>query len=94
MAMSISLMFARFGSTTGSNVAALLLNDHCEVTFYLAGSILIGNWLHRSTLFFICDKCFEIIYSGGCTGVFHSKHPQEKSELKIDDVKVQRFVQF
>lgn len=43
MALSISLMFARFGGVAGSNTAALLLDNHCETTFYLSGSVVTGN---------------------------------------------------
>ncbi|XP_055325164.1 synaptic vesicle glycoprotein 2B-like [Sitodiplosis mosellana] len=45
MAMSISLMFARLGGVTGANAAALLLDDYCEISFYLPGSILIAMGL-------------------------------------------------
>lgn len=44
MAISISLMFGRLGAVSGSNAAALLLDDYCEMSFYLSGSILIGNF--------------------------------------------------
>lgn len=43
MAMSVSLMFGRLGSVLGSYTAALLLDDYCEITFYLSGSILIDT---------------------------------------------------
>lgn len=43
MAVCISLMFGRLGSVVGSNTAALLLDNHCEVAFYLSGSTVIGN---------------------------------------------------
>lgn len=42
--MSISLMFARLGGVIGTNGAALLLDDYCEIAFYLPASILIGNY--------------------------------------------------
>lgn len=48
MAVCISLMFGRLGSVVGSNTAALLLDNHCEVAFYLSGSTVIGNLLHHS----------------------------------------------
>ncbi|XP_031626825.1 synaptic vesicle glycoprotein 2A-like isoform X2 [Contarinia nasturtii] len=41
MAMSIALMFGRLGAVTGTNAAAILLENHCETTFYLSGSILL-----------------------------------------------------
>lgn len=43
MAISISLMFGRIGSITGSNTAAFLLENYCMTAFYLSGAILIGN---------------------------------------------------
>lgn len=43
MALSISLMFARFGGVAGSNAAALLLDNYCETTFYLSGSVVTGG---------------------------------------------------
>lgn len=43
MAVSISFMFGRFGGVTGTNAAALLLDNHCETTFFLSGSLQIGN---------------------------------------------------
>lgn len=43
MALSISLMFGRLGGVAGSNVAAHLLYNHCETTFYLSGSTLLSN---------------------------------------------------
>lgn len=48
MAMSISLMFARLGGVTGANAAALLLDDYCEISFYLPASVLIGNCFKTS----------------------------------------------
>lgn len=41
--MSISLMFGRLGAVAGSNFTAILLDDHCEIVFYLAGSVLLGK---------------------------------------------------
>lgn len=43
MAICISLMFGRLGSVVGSNVVALLLDDHCESVFYLSGTTVIGK---------------------------------------------------
>lgn len=48
MALSISYMFARLGGVTGSNAAAFLLDNYCEVTFYLSGTVLIGNFKKKS----------------------------------------------
>lgn len=45
MAVCISLMFGRLGAVVGSNTAALLLDNHCEVAFYLSGTSVIGKWL-------------------------------------------------
>ncbi|XP_031639091.1 synaptic vesicle glycoprotein 2B-like [Contarinia nasturtii] len=41
MAICISLMFGRLGSVFGANIAALLLENHCETVFYLSGSSVI-----------------------------------------------------
>lgn len=49
MALSISLMFGRFGGVAGSNTAAFLLDNHCEAAFYLSGSVVTGN-------------CFELMH--------------------------------
>lgn len=43
MALSISLMFGRLGGVAGSNTAALLLDNHCETTFYISGASLLGK---------------------------------------------------
>lgn len=45
MALSISLMFGRLGACAGSSIVAHLLYTHCESTFYLSGSTLLGNYL-------------------------------------------------
>lgn len=41
--MCILLMFGRLGGIVGANVAALLLDNHCETVFYLSGSSILGN---------------------------------------------------
>lgn len=41
LAMSLSLMFGRFGSLVGGNVAGYLLEEFCETTFALSGVILL-----------------------------------------------------
>lgn len=46
MALSISLMFARLGGVIGANTAAYLLENSCETTFYLSGSILLGKYAY------------------------------------------------
>lgn len=43
MALCISLMFGRLGGIVGSNLVALLLDSHCEMAFYLAGTSLLGK---------------------------------------------------
>lgn len=43
MAVCISLMFGRLGSVVGANTAAVLLDNHCETVFFLAGSTLVGK---------------------------------------------------
>lgn len=45
MAICIALMFGRLGSVVGSNIVALLLDDHCESAFYLSGASVIGKCL-------------------------------------------------
>ncbi|XP_031629386.1 synaptic vesicle glycoprotein 2B-like [Contarinia nasturtii] len=42
MAICISLMFGRLGSVVGANIAALLLDDHCETVFYLSGTTVMA----------------------------------------------------
>lgn len=42
MALSISLMFGRLGGVAGTNTAAFLLDNYCDITFYSSGLILIG----------------------------------------------------
>lgn len=56
--MSISLMFGRIGSVFGSNAAAFLLDDHCEVTFYLSGSILLGEYFLKLLFLQNVNKTF------------------------------------
>lgn len=41
--MCISLMFGRLGGVVGANVAALLLDNHCQSAFYLSESSLLGK---------------------------------------------------
>ncbi|XP_068632546.1 putative transporter SVOPL isoform X2 [Battus philenor] len=41
MAVGLSMMMGRVGSIAGSNVAGILLNAFCEVTFYLFGGFLM-----------------------------------------------------
>lgn len=43
MALCISLMFGRLGCVAGANVAALLLENHCELVFYLSGGSVMGD---------------------------------------------------
>lgn len=50
MAICIALMFGRLGSVFGANAGALLLDNHCEVAFYLFGSTVIGE-KHRLYIF-------------------------------------------
>lgn len=41
MAVSLTMMLGRTGSIIGTNVAGILLNAFCELTFYLFGGLLI-----------------------------------------------------
>lgn len=43
MAVCISLMFGRLGCVVGANAVAHLIENHCELVFYLSGSSVIGN---------------------------------------------------
>lgn len=43
MAVCISLMFARLGGVVGANVVALLMEHHCEMVFYIPGTLLISK---------------------------------------------------
>lgn len=85
MAISISLMFGRMGSIAGSNITAVLLNNHCEAAFYLSGAITIGwSLIHsESTLFF---KIIAIIYSFTAAGVLAFFIPNIHKHVKsLDD---------
>lgn len=42
LAMSLSLMFGRFGSLVGGNVAGYLLEEFCETTFMLSGAVMLA----------------------------------------------------
>ena len=78
MAISISMMFARFGGVMGSITAAFLLENYCESTFYLSGSILLGN--HFQDLFIVLFMLSNIdiyLYSYRSAGLFHSQYTQE-----------------
>lgn len=44
MAMCIALMFGRLGGVTGAYAAAILLDNYCEMVFYLSASSLMGNF--------------------------------------------------
>lgn len=41
--MCLSLMFARLGSVTGSNITAVLLENHCELVFYIPATCLLSK---------------------------------------------------
>lgn len=43
MAVSISMMFGRLGSAIGANFVAFMLDNYCDVAFYVSGTSLIGN---------------------------------------------------
>lgn len=43
MALCISLMFGRLGCVFGANTAALLLENHCEIVFYVSGTTILGE---------------------------------------------------
>lgn len=43
MAVSISLLFGRLGAVTGSNLTALLIENHCDSVFLLTAFSLIGK---------------------------------------------------
>lgn len=63
MAVCISLMFARLGSVLGSSVGAILLEAHCEYTFYLSGSTLIRMFFEFNVIYSNCshlNHCFEM----------------------------------
>lgn len=81
MALCISLMFGRLGSAAGANVAALLLDNHCESAFYLSGISLIGNEMitHDLITHFNFNRViFPLsICSGGCVDILHSKYSWE-----------------
>ncbi|XP_058465632.1 synaptic vesicle glycoprotein 2B-like isoform X2 [Malaya genurostris] len=42
MAVCISLMFGRLGSVVGANIVGVLLDTHCELSFWISGISLIG----------------------------------------------------
>lgn len=42
MAVCLTLMMGRLGGTVGVNMVALLIEDHCEVTFGLAVAVLFA----------------------------------------------------
>ena len=77
MALSISLMFGRFGGVAGSNTAAFLLDNHCEAAFYLSGSVVTGNSfeLMHVRQSFIYVALFLLQYcSNGITSILHSQY--------------------
>lgn len=43
MAMCISLMFGRLGCVAGSNIFAMLIDNHCDLAFLLSGLSIIGK---------------------------------------------------
>lgn len=53
MAVCISLMMGRLGSTVGSNVVGLLLDNYCRLAFILSGSLLICKFFfHIISIYF------------------------------------------
>lgn len=48
--------FIFYKKNSGANVSALLLENHCELVFYLFGSCLMGEWI------FIPDLNYSKIY--------------------------------
>lgn len=52
MGVCLSMMMGRFGAVAGSNMVAVLLEDHCKLTFILSGSILICM---------LCSQLFKVI---------------------------------
>lgn len=77
MALSISLMFGRFGGVAGSNTAAFLLDNHCEAAFYLSGSVVTGNCFElkhiRHSLIYV-PSFFLQYCSNGIIGILHSQY--------------------
>lgn len=53
--MCILLMFGRLGGIVGANVAALLLDNHCETVFYLSGSSILGKILLKTLILSILN---------------------------------------
>lgn len=66
MGVSLSLMMGRLGGVFGSNVVAILIEDHCETTFYLAGVTLICKKMNtRNKL--IQTNCIFLLVCGFLT---------------------------
>lgn len=42
MAVCLTVMMGRLGGTFGVNLVALLIEDHCELTFAIASSIILA----------------------------------------------------
>lgn len=42
MAICLTVMMGRLGGTVGVNMVALLIEDHCEITFGLAVAVLLA----------------------------------------------------
>lgn len=45
MAVCISFLIGRIGCMLGSNLTGFLLENHCEIAFYISGTLLIGEFL-------------------------------------------------
>lgn len=48
MAVCLTLMLGRLGGVFGVNMVALLIEDHCQLTFGLAGAIMLGIIIYCS----------------------------------------------
>lgn len=46
MALTLAMMLGTIGSVAGNNMAGLLINNSCEVMFYLFGSLLICEYIY------------------------------------------------
>lgn len=86
MAICIALCCGRLGSVAGSNMVAYLLQENCELTFYLCGSTLIGNvhlFVKFSSVSLLKDSIFFLfsLISGWCTNIFHSEHSPKGHQI-------------
>lgn len=62
MAVCISFLIGRIGCMLGSNLTGFLLENHCEIAFYISGTLLIGSFLWKNIWIFDLSTCHPNLF--------------------------------